>query len=254
MLSVDNYRQGVLEKGQIERRSSSIPVDDEHIELYRFCPNGSGKTKNTVLVLPNGYGMLAYAYTLCDVVAANGYNVFALNFRGQGTTRGKLSIKNGMRDLEVLLKNNNDLRGNGQITVIANCIAMLPLLELTEYKDFWSHIRRVILYSYLAKPSDHATRFIRKAQSYGVRFKDEFLDGNCNTPQFYAKLPVPLVLVHPLIKSNRLRATDAQLDELKRVAPLEAVYQPKYGYNISNYTQIPVVSRVVEEFFLRHIG
>jgi len=204
--------------------------------------------KEQILVLPNGYGALEYSKTLGSVLSKKWSNILIPNLRGQGASDGELSIKGGAEDIIYLC---NKIRSNSdrKITIIVHCSAIFYLLSLVQEKKFWDGVEKIILYGYLARPTDHTERFIKKAKKYGVKgqfSRDEIAEFHSH---IYSDIPVPFFVVHPLSVTNLARANKSQLDELMKNGNPELILTPEKGYEILDIAQDSAVSSIVTDCF-----
>lgn len=207
-----------------------------------------------VAVLPNGYGMLKYAHSVCESLGRLGASVHAINCSGQGNSDGHLSLTSLAADIEFFL---NNLRSNCEShceTILAHCTAMLPLLELNRSGFSWSGIKTIILYGYLAGPATHFARFIRKARRYHVRVAHNASDLPDFTPADYAALPCSFVVVHPRIPNNLYRASVEDVLQLATEASPQGFYLPDFGYAISDHPQSRKVDMIVDSFIAPYLG
>ena len=203
-----------------------------------------------VAVLPNGYGMLSYAHTVCEVLADIGASVSAVNFSGQGQSDGDLSLSSMTSDCGAFLERVIAGSGGQPVTILAHCTAMLPLIELDRQSFSWDHFKQIILYGYLATPSEHFARFLRKGRRYGVRVGQELDTLPEFLPEDYAAISCDLVVIHPRIPNNLYRAMPGDLQGLIETARPRSVFVPDFGYAISQYPQITKVRAIVESFIV----
>lgn len=219
-------------------------------QLQLLTYRGAGTRPGPLLVLPNGYGLLGYVRSLCRVLSRTWSHVYAPNLRGQGPSDGELSVPGGAADIVTLLSELPHSAGGAKYTLLVHCTSILHLLEIPPTDPAWSCVSRVVLYSYLAKPHEHLVRFRRKARRYGVRLADDLGDLRKVCPKQYAKLPVPLGIVHPVTPTSIRRASLQELEELRQTVHPFAVSTPKIGYRIANQAQTKSVETVVTHDYL----
>jgi len=213
------------------------------------------KSAREVLVLPNGYGMLAYAQELCLQLPNNhNCNVVGVNCSGQGNSNGELSVLQAAIDIKNVINQLKTDNNGKKITLIAHCTGMYPLLHLASDANLWKNIQRIIIYGYLANPEIHINRFLEKASNFNVRLNEKYLDSKRLSIADYEKLPIPYVLIHPTILSNRIRATSDELKTFKNTRQLEAIHEPDFGYNIANFRQKKSVSNIVSSYIVRYLN
>lgn len=217
-----------------------IPLDAGTL----FLSPSSGCTNHLILFLPNGYGLLPYAIQVCEALRKQGRAVAALEFPGQGESPGALEPRTAATSLSKAIRYLSDLSPELNYTVFAQCTGAFALLELQEQ---WASLPKphgVLLYAYLANPAKHAARFRARARKYGVRL----LEG-AQAPYSvadYAALGLPLLIVHPRIRTNLRRATEAELDELSRLENVVRLVRPNWGYDISHSDQSSTIPAFVD--------
>ena len=216
--------------------------------------NSASRDAPRVVVLPNGYGMLQYAHSVCGSLSRLGVNVHAINCSGQGLSDGQLSLASLAADIEFFLSNLRDNSNSERLTILAHCTAMLPLLELNRSGFSWSGIETIILYGYLADPAVHFARFIRKARRYHVRVAHDVSDLPDFTPADYAALPCGFVVVHPRIPNNLYRASVEDVLQLATTASPRGFYLPDFGYAISDHPQSRKVDMIIDSFIAPYLG
>ncbi|MBX3386004.1 MAG: hypothetical protein KF768_05485 [Phycisphaeraceae bacterium] len=194
-----------------------------------------------VFVIPNGYGVLAYAHDVGASLSRLGHRVCAVNVAGQGESEGLLSIAAAQRDLIWYLNQVAEER----VSLVVHCSAMLALLRVPATEPFWRRVDRIVLYAYLAHPDLHLDRFHQKAQRFGVRINPDL---ECLTgfgPDEYGALPVPLAVIHPRDRLNQIRASDADVEQLILAAHPYQLARPDGAYAIDDQPQSAVVSDIV---------
>lgn len=184
-------------------------------------------------IIPNGYGVLAYAHELGNVLSALNRRVCAVNVAGQGRSEGSLSIAAGSRDLVWYL----DQVDEHSVSLLVHCSAMLALLQIPPTDGFWRRIDRVVLYAYLANPILHLERFHQKARRFGVHVDSHPEDLSAFGPPKYATIPVPFAVIHPRDRLNQLRATDEDVEALLCAAHPFRFVRPDTGYDIDDEPQ-----------------
>lgn len=60
--------------------------------------------RDSIVVLPNGYGLLEYANSVCEEFASRGHPVYAVNVRGQGGNAGEWSILGAAEEISAALE------------------------------------------------------------------------------------------------------------------------------------------------------
>lgn len=240
----------VREKSAVQRRTSMTgPNGCLEVFYWTDCHEGP-----PVVVLPNGYGMLRYAHTVCLSLANIGACPVSLNFSGQGQSEGSLSLNSMTSDTHAFLDRvTSDTQGR-HITILAHCTAMLPLIELNRRGYNWSGVKQIILYGYLANPVAHFERFLRKGRRYGVRINQSREQLPSFPPAEYAALPCELIVVHPRIPNNLYRASIEDVLDLVRIAHPRSFYLPDFGYAISDHPQKSKVDLIVTSFIAPYLG
>lgn len=210
-----------------------------------LSPDGC-RADHLTLFLPNGYGLLPYATQICQSLFEGGRSVAALEFPGQGNSPGELGPRVAAESLQnailYLTEQNIDFR----YTLLAQCTGVFAALEL---RHRWASglLKRpdgILLYGYLADPMLHARRFHARAKRYGVRLQENV--GARYTSTSYAELHVPISVIHPRIRSNEIRATEAELRDLSRLGNVVALTRPDWGYDISARQQGAKIERFVK--------
>lgn len=194
-----------------------------------------------VFILPNGYGVLAYAHEVGATLSRLGHRVCAVNVAGQGESEGLLSLTAAQRDLTWYLNQAAD----EPVSLVVHCSAMLALLRVPPTEPFWRRVDRIVLYAYLAHPDLHLDRFHQKAQRFGVRINP---DPECLTgfgPDAYGALPAPLAVIHPRDRLNQIRASDVDVEELILAANPYRIARPDCAYAIDDEPQPEVVRDIV---------
>ncbi|MBL7184773.1 MAG: hypothetical protein ISS70_00480 [Phycisphaerae bacterium] len=241
----------MVKENSTVQRQTTMAGPNGCLEVFHWttCDEGS-----PVAVLPNGYGMLRYAHTVCLSLATIGACPVALNFSGQGRSEGSLSLSSMTADTRAFLDRViSDTRGS-PITILAHCTAMLPLIELNRRGYNWSGVKQIILYGYLANPVGHFERFLRKGRRYGVRINQSREQLPSFPPSEYAALPCELIVVHPRIPNNLYRASIEDVLDLVRIAHPRSFYLPDFGYAISDHPQKSKVDLIVTSFIAPYLG
>ena len=205
------------------------------------------KSAEPIFVLPNGYGLLPYAQSVCEEFAARGHTVYSLNVRGQGDSAGECSVPGAAEDISIAMSAISEQEKS--VRLLVHCTAALPLILLGKNSPFWQSVKSVLLYCYLADPQSHLDRFRLKCARYGVRF---VVDGgrlDCFGPDAYRAIPVPLAIVHPLMPDNLRRASLPQVRELAKLTGATHLETPASGYNISVDPQKQVIRETIEQCF-----
>ena len=203
---------------------------------------------DSLVVLPNGYGVLEYAKSVCAELAGYGYPVYTMNVRGQGESTGQYSIPGAAEDISVAIEHIKAEENSLQLLV--HCSAALPLLWLGPDAPLWKSVKAVLLYCYLAEPEKHLARFRLKCERYGIRGVKDVSRLDCYGPSAYRAIPVPLAVVHPQIPANRRRASLQQLQELASHLDSPEIRAPASGYDINSRPQHAVVQKTVERDFI----
>jgi|LGOV01.1.fsa_nt_gb hypothetical protein len=206
------------------------------------------KTGDSVLVLPNGYGLLEYARTVCEELSSHGHNVYSIEARGQGRSDGEYSINGAAEDicdtLDRIHEQEKDLH------LLAHCSSALPLIYLGKNAPIWKAIKSVTIYCYLAEPHTHMDIFRHKCQRYGVRLAKSVGRLDCYGPEAYRSIPVPLTIVHPKMPTNLRRASLSQLHDIASKVDSLRIATPATGYNINAHAQKATVRTVIERDLL----
>lgn len=205
------------------------------------------KAGEPIFVLPNGYGLLPYAQTVCEEFAARGHMVYSLNVRGQGDSSGECSVPGAAEDISTALS--AILERERSLRLLVHCTAALPLILLGKDSPFWQSVKSVLLYCYLADPQSHFDRFRLKCARYGVRFVADGSRLDCYDPDAYRAIPVPLAIVHPLTPDNLRRASLPQVRELAKVTGATHLVTPASGYNINTDPQKHVIRETIDHCF-----
>lgn len=215
---------------------------------YLQNPANYDASKTTILVLSNSYGILKYTNELIELLNAdNTYNIFAFNFRGQGNSNGFLSLENACGDLNGIfdfLKDNFYITNN-KFYLYINCSGLIPVLELAKKRDLNSIIRKIIIYNYLHTPYRVYRQALKKMEIYKVRYASEPGDVNYNVYEGFKFLSVPIVIVHPRIETNLLRATEIEIKSLCNEFPNITYFTPDVGYDIWDFSQYSLLQQVV---------
>lgn len=227
---------------------SVVLKDGYYGEIEVFSLENKHASKKDVVVLPNGYGNLKYCRAVGKKLSESWSKIYIPSLRGQGASKGTLTIHGGAKDVYSLCQKINPI-SKKKIIIIVHCSAIFYLLALIEKEEFWRKIEGVILYGYLAKPLHHIERFEKKAKKYGVNVQYGLEDIEGINSSLYARIPVPFYVIHPLNRINLLRATKTQLDELKMNGNPSLIATPKKGYEILNSSQYESVSRIVKDHF-----
>jgi hypothetical protein len=216
------------------------------IALKRWQP--SATDGDPVMVLPNGYGMLSYAESVCTDLAARGRTVYSLNARGQGGNAGEYSVPGAADDIaEAVLHVSQEERS---FHLLVHCSAALPLIRMGADATFWQTVKSVVLYCYLAEPQAHLDRFRAKCEAYGVQLAQDVGRLDCYGPEAYNAIPVPLAVVHPEFPANHYRATAEQLRTLADAAGVSSVTTPEGGYDIKTSPQAETVAATIDRAIL----
>lgn len=231
----------------IEHRSR-LQGDAGTFHVFSF-KRASVASFRPLLVLPNGYGTLTYARTLCRHLAARGHPTYTVDVCGQGESAGSYSIPGAMHDIARTIEYLT-AEEPSKIDMIVHCSSMLPLIDLGRNHPAWDAVQSVLLYCYLAHPADHFPRFKRKCVRHHVRLDEQVGDLDRYGPEAYCEIPVRLSVVHPRTAVNLRRATLAELDILSSRRPLDAVRTPLRGYNISSRAQQRAVKQTADHEFL----
>ncbi len=208
----------------------------------------SQKTGDSVLVLPNGYGLLEYARTVCEEFSSHGHNVYSIEVRGQGRSDGEYSIKGAAEDISNAIERIQEQEKD--LHLLAHCTSAFPLISLGKNALIWKTIKSVTLYCYVSEPQLHMERFRHKCQQYGVRLAKNVGQLDCYGPEAYQAIPVPLTIIHPKTPINLRRASLSQLYNMaSKVASIQII-TPTTDYNISTHAQKVAVRAVVERDLL----
>ena len=203
---------------------------------------------DSIVVLPNGYGFLQYAKSVCGELSAHGYSVYTVNVRGQGESAGEYSIPGAAEDISAAIEHIK--ADEKSLHLLVHCSAALPLIWLGSGAPFWKSVKSVLLYCYLAEPEKHLTRFRLKCARYGVRLAEDVGPLDCYDSAAYRAIPVPMAVVHPQVPANLLRASLAQLQALADHLDSAEITAPASGYNINSCPQHAVVQETVKRDFL----
>jgi len=217
----------------------------------RFCLMNwqpQQRRHDSVVVLPNGYGFLQYAKSVCEELSAHGYSVYTMNVRGQGESVGEYSIHGAAEDISVAIKHIK--ADEKSLHLLVHCSAAMPLIWLGANAPLWKSVKSVLLYCYLAEPEKHLARFRLKCERYGVRLAEDVGPLDCYGSAAYRTIPVPMAVVHPQVPANLQRASLAQLEELADHLDSAEITAPASGYNINSFSQHAVVQETVERDFL----
>ena len=205
------------------------------------------KSRDPIFVLPNGYGLLPYAQSVCEEFAARGHSVYSLNVRGQGGNAGECSVSGAAEDIATAMSAISERETSFRLLV--HCTAALPLIALGGNAPFWQSVKSVLLYCYLADPQSHFDRFRLKCARYGVRFVADGGQLDSYGPDSYRAIPVPLAIVHPLMPDNLRRASLPQVRELAKVTGATHLETPASGYNINTDPQKEIVRETIDYCF-----
>jgi hypothetical protein len=197
-----------------------------------------------VFLLPNGYGLLPYAESVCEELAARGKMVYSLDLRGQGGNPGEYSVPGAAEDIVAAVARVSEQEASFHL--LAHCSAALPLILLGNGAATWRSVKSVLLYHYLAEPQAHLDRFRMKCDRYGR------LD--CYGPKAYRDIPVPLAVVHPNIPANLFRADTQQIRELTEKADIAVITTPVSGYDINTNPQKAAVREAIDRDLLPLVG
>lgn len=202
----------------------------------------------SIFILPNGYGLLPYAESVCEEFAARGRTVYSLDARGQGGNLGEYSVLGAAEDIAEAVT--HVAQQETSLHVLVHCSAALSLIHLGRDSAIWQTVRSVLLYCYLAEPQAHLNRFRLKCARYGVHLARDVGRLDCYGPASYRAIPVPLAVVHPRIPANLRRASLRQVHELAEKAGAVGITTPERGYNISTQPQKSAVREAIDRDFL----
>jgi hypothetical protein len=212
----------------------------------------SKQAGDPVFLLPNGYGLLPYAESVCEELAARGKMVYSLDLRGQGGNPGEFSVPGAAEDIASAVSHVSEQEPSFHLLV--HCSSALPLILLGEDAENWRAVKSVLLYHYLAEPRAHLDRFRMKCARYGVRVADDVGRLDCYGPEAYRDIPVPLAVVHPNIPANLHRADMRQIRELAEKAGIGIIATPESGYDINTNPQKTAVREAVDRDILPLVG
>lgn len=207
------------------------------------------RRSDPILIVPNGYGCLAYAKALAEDFSRVRGDAFIPILAGQGGNQGVLSISEAASDLASLIAQAKEKTGGKSLTLLPHCSSMLYILHWPEGSTVWSAVSKVLLYSYLSRPEAHLERFRNNARRYKVRLANDL---GCMQVDLesYAALPRPFGVVHPKTTMNRLRASEQDLEALRKKANPIVCLTPRDGYEILDRPQEQRVNQTVRRSLL----
>lgn len=225
----------------IRSASQRLRGDAGSITLGSWLPRRPAS--DSVVVLPNGYGMLSYAESVCQDLATHGKRVYSVSARGQEGNPGEYSVPGAADDIAAAVAHLEEREASFHLLV--HCSAALPLIRNGENAAFWRAVKSVVLYCYLAEPQSHLDRFRAKCAAYGVQLAGDVGRLDCYGPEAYNAIPVPLAVVHPTFRTNQYRASSEQLLELTNRAAIASISMPRDGYDIKTSPQTKLVGEIV---------
>ena len=205
-----------------------------------------------VLILPNGYGSLSYIDALSEYLACEfGKNVYIPEYQGTKDIKGALNVNVATLSIANKISEITKINEKQEIVIIAHCSSVLTLINLGSNSDYWKNVKHVIIYSYLANPKKHLGRFLKKSKEYGVNLNisDDYNKINSFSANSLLSIPVPIHVIHPDIKLNKLRANAVELEELSKIPNVINVDKPENGYEISNDQQNDTIKYIADNFY-----
>jgi hypothetical protein len=212
----------------------------------------SSQSAEPIFLLPNGYGVLPYAESVCEELAVRGRKVYSLDLRGQGGNPGEYSVPGAAEDIAEAVA--RVAEQESFVHLLAHCSAALPLILLGNDVTTWRSVKSVLLYHYLAEPQAHLDRFRMKCARYGVQVAEDIGRLDCYGPEAYRDIPVPFAVVHPNIPANLLRADTQQIRELAEKAGIAVITTPESGYDINTNPQKTLVRKAIDRDLLPLVG
>ncbi len=225
-----------------------LQVEGKKLE-YLQNPANYDTSKPTLLVLSNSYGILKYTEELVELMNKdNKFNIFAFNLSGQGNSTGVLSLENACGDLNNIFDflNNNFHTTNNDFYLDINCSGLFSVLELAKKRDL-NFLKKIVIYNYLHTPHRLYRQALKKMDKYNVRYTNEPIDSNYNVFEGFKFLSIPVVIIHPRIKTNLLRATEDEIKLLCKTFLNITYFTPDEGYDIVDYSQYSLIEKVIND-------
>jgi len=225
---------------------STIRVNKHQVQLFFTKPTSNDAFP--ILILPNGYGVLAYTKTLLNSLLRHDYSPYSINMEGQGDNKGTLSLETAVENLTISI---NHIYGlyERKIPIIVHCSAIYYLLNLKQ-SGIWDLIDQVILYGYLERPSMHVERFRKMALKYGVTFDVSALNIPDYTPTDLKRIKAPLSIIHPQTKMNLVRCAISNIQDVVDHGLVKHLATPGMGYEILDSPQEDLVNYITDEYFM----
>lgn len=219
---------------------------------YLKYPANFNVSKPIILILSNAYGILKYTRELIAELSRNKkFNIFAFNLSGQGNSDRTASLENYVDDINnifnFLINEYNASKQN--FFLFINCSGIFPVLELAKRREL-NFIKKIIIYNYLHTPSRLYYKAIKKMDNYNVRHEEFPIYRDYNVIQGFEYIKIPVVIIHPRIKANFLRAKDDEIEQIQENFSNIKYIRPNDGYDIVDYSQLALIKNVVKKDIL----